>query len=90
MTMEQALSGLSQSLFFMVASVLLVAIAVLLLECLTLGFITMARFLLGKIRRDLTAFSDAIIGKTPRKATVSRIENGRKKFSKVAGGREAV
>ena len=85
MPIEQALSGLSQALFFMMAALLLVALALLLLECGTLVFIKFARVLLVKIRRDLASFSDAMDGKTPQKAIVSRIENGRKKFSKAVG-----
>ena len=85
MTMEQALSGFSQGLFFMLVSLFLIALAVLLIEGLALVFVTAARVLWVKIRRDLAAFNDIIDGKAPRKATVARIENGRKKFSKVAG-----
>jgi len=86
--MEQALSGLTQVLFCTVVSVFLIAMAALLLECVALVFVMVARGLLVKIRRDLAEFGNIVNCKTPHKATVARIENGRKKFSKVAGGRE--
>jgi|GEM_PF-7049121 len=79
MQIEQALSGLTQTLFFMVAAALLIAIAVLLLECIALVFVTTARVLWVKIRRDFAEFRDVFGGKTSKKAKVVRIENGRKK-----------
>lgn len=85
MQIEQALSGLTYALFCTVSAVILVGIAVILLHCLALAFITTARALWVRIRRDMAELSMAISGKTPRKATVSRIENGRKKFPKVSG-----
>lgn len=79
MPIEQAISGLSQALFFMVAAALLIAIALLALEFFALVFITFARVLLVKIRRDLAAFSDAMSGKIPRMAKVVSVESRRKK-----------
>ena len=89
MQIELALSGFTQGLFFMMAALCLMALTALLLECLGLVFVATARFLWVKIRRDLAELSDVVGGKTPRKATVARIENGRKKFSRVAAGRSA-
>jgi hypothetical protein len=74
-------------MFFIGISVLLLALTALAFEVIFLLFVKTARFLLVKIRRDLAAFSDVIDGKAPRKATVARIENGRKKFPKAAAGR---
>lgn len=64
MPIEQALSGLSQALFFMVAAALMIALAMLFLGCCALVFITVSRVLLVKIRRDLAAFNDAMCVET--------------------------
>jgi hypothetical protein len=90
MQMEQILSGFSRALFFMVVSALLLALTALSFEVLLLVFLKTARFLLMKIQRDLAAFNEVIEGKAPRKATVARIESGRKMFPKAAAGRASV
>jgi len=84
MEINSALSGLSWILFSLVASTVLLAIAALAIEGIALSFIIIATQISIYIKKALAKFGGVVSARVPRKAKVTRIENGRKKFGKTA------